>query len=250
MIDRLRNLHKIEWKLNNMQVVKQIDNIHDSDIKDIVAHGDRFATYSFGGTAKLWDSSSLSVIHTFNCCTESILDLDFDGNYLVISCQNHLKFTIQVYDINTGKHLRTIASHNQPISFLAILRESSVIVSYSYQTIQLRTLPSANAIAKYHVNMGTARNGVLLSSGKVALISEFYERKNIINVFELPYLRDGNTNAQKRPYTMELAFAAILADSSILTLPFIIETVRPENVLTASDPYHGHNIVLLAISCK
>jgi WD40 repeat protein len=93
--------------------------------------GNRIATGSWDGTAKVWQTDDGQELFTVSGHTDRVWEVNFspDGSRLVTASHDG---TAKVWDANTGSELFTLAGHSEPIQGMAYSSDGSLIATSSW----------------------------------------------------------------------------------------------------------------------
>ncbi len=183
--DGLGNLYRLVWNGRALNVMRQFTGAHEKAIWRMCSRGggDTFATCSVDTTAKLWDSTTLALVHTFHGHSNWVYSLSYDADYLVTAS---LDRTIRVYSMLDYRHLTTIRTHEDSALCVQLVEGANVVLSGGEDMIiALHSLPSGSCIAKYDVNM-TIHAMTLLASGRLAIAGWKPNEVKVLHIDELP----------------------------------------------------------------
>ncbi len=174
---------------------------HNGDITDLAysPDGKYIASSSRDGTVKLWNISNKSIEHTFIGSEKVIafLSLAFssDGQYLAAGTDQGLdaQHFIEVWNIRDKTHLRTLKSHDAPISTLHFSKDGQQLASGS----------SDGVIKVWQVNTGQETHSIATNTEKEPVNSVDFtnDGKNILSVNYQGSTDLWNLKLQKKAFT-------------------------------------------------
>ncbi len=194
--DHEGNLLKLKFENDKIHIVQQVEEAHkeNGQVSSIHVHGNKFSTTICEGdkTVKLWDTETLSLIHTFEGYKESTSDCTFNDTYLVVAAFED--DAIFVYNVETYELITTIRQYTHSIERVCLVEDTDILIAGGGERVlALYSLPSGDCIAKYYVGIWI-RAITVLSSGKVAVGGEDLFS---IKILDIPELRNSKAPKEK-----------------------------------------------------
>lgn len=180
--DELGNIYKIGWDDNSLFFLEVMNAAHDGGVHRVYKYGSCFATCSVDGTAKLWDSHSMSLIFTYRGHTNEVCYVVFDDQYLVTSS---IDSTVRVYSVIDGSFLCTLDNHTPDLNFIHIVAGANVvIVNGDGNDLALHALPSGKCLTTCDVGM--VLSAVVQLTSRTLVIGGYNPYD--VNVFDINHL--------------------------------------------------------------
>ncbi len=191
------NLFKLKFEDDKIRILQEVEEAHKEygEVSSIHVHGNKFSTTIEEGdkTVKLWDTETLSLIHTFEGYKETTSDCTFNDTYLVVAAFED--DAIFVHNVETYELITTIRGYTHSIECVCLVEDTDILIAGGGERVlALYSLPSGDCIAKYDVGIWI-RAITLLSSGKVAVGGEMPNTD--IKILDIPELRNSKASEEK-----------------------------------------------------